>query len=224
MLENFYKTHDSTKAIKTSLGSLLNLTEKVVTGEIKNGFALIRPPGHHAHKTHGSGFCFLSNVALTALKYAEKGYRIAIYDFDVHFGDGTKDLVCGKKNIYYISTHRHEKDKSFYPSTGKSIVKDNVLQIGIPKSKFTNDYYKDLFYKQIAPNIKAYKPNIILVSAGYDACIDDPLGECGLAPWLYGEITKELSKICSKLVLALEGGYNIKALQHSIYETCKELL
>tara|TARA_B100001093_G_scaffold154957_1_gene147637 strand:+ start:809 stop:1735 length:927 start_codon:yes stop_codon:yes gene_type:complete len=185
-------------------------------------FCAIRPPGHHAETTRANGFCFINNIAVTA-KYLQKKYkinRIAIIDFDVHHGNGTQEIFYRDESIVYASSHEFP----LFPGTG------SVEEIGIgnifnaPIKSGTNGLeFINIFESKILKPVDKFKPEVILISAGFDAHIRDPLANINLESKDYFTITKkivELANIHSKgrLISFLEGGYDLQALSESIKE------
>ena len=197
-----------------SAGAWINGLKEVIYGN--PSFVLSRPPGHHAEKNKSMGFCLFSNAALTAIKALELNSinKVAIFDWDVHHGNGTEDIVKSNPNILYTSIHQYP----FYPGTGfanETGADNNVLNIPLPSG--TNwDIYKKEFYERIIPKITNFNPDLIIVSAGFDAHIDDPLASFQLSSENFGEMTTELLKLQPKILFGLEGGYNLNALADSV--------
>ena len=214
-----------------AVGGLLSLVDGVMNEKINNGFALIRPPGHHAEKDRASGFCLFNNVAIAA-RYVQKNYkikRVLIIDWDIHHGNGTQNVFYEDKSVVFFSTHQYP----YYPGTGglKEIGKGDGLgyTINVPLSSGCGDKsYKVIFERILYPVVKLFKPEIIFVSAGFDAHYADPLGGMELSEKGYEELTrivKNLSdEICNgRLIFVLEGGYNLKALSNSVLSVFKVL-
>lgn len=187
-------------------------------------FALVRPPGHHATKTTGMGFCLFSNLAIAAYYALEKPgiNRVAICDWDVHHGNGTESIVENNPHIAYCSLHQFP----FYPGTGRASDRghyDNVLNIPLPAG-CTIQEYQPVFEQKIIPFLTRFQPDILLVSAGYDANHDDPLAMMSLQPEDYGIFTHYLLEITPKILFALEGGYNLQVMSQSVVETIQACL
>lgn len=227
-----YTTEFSFDAAITAVGGLIDLTNKVCSGNLNNGFALVRPPGHHALTERGMGFCIFGNAAIAA-KAALKNInieKVAIVDFDVHHGNGTEAMVKDDPNILYISTHQFP----YYPGTGNKCEMGSGLAAGtvlnIPLEQGVGDKgFQRIYNEMIVPKLVEFKPNIILVSAGYDAHWNDPLANLSLSLTGYSWISKILvdlsKKLCSgKIVFTLEGGYNMEVLSIGVANSLRALL
>ncbi len=214
-----------------AVGSLLVLIDAVEAGEIQNGFGFVRPPGHHAEPDRSMGFCLFSNVAIGAA-YALEKYRLSrilVIDFDVHHGNGTQNAFYNRSDVLYVSTHQFP----FYPGTGNFPEigeKEGVgFTINFPlPAHSSDDTYNLVFDKIIAPIGKSYRPDLILVSAGYDAYVEDPLAGMEVTPAGFAGITQTIlslaQDVCDgKVVFLLEGGYHLKGLQTSVLKTLDEL-
>lgn len=205
-------------------GAGMTLADAVMAGQIDNGMAIARPPGHHAEADRALGFCIFNNVAILAehLKSAHGIGRIAIVDFDVHHGNGTQSAFEADPNVMYVSTHQFP----YYPGTGAA------EEIGAGRGAGTivncplragsgNREYEAVFMKRILPALDAFGPDFVLVSAGFDAHADDPLGDMRLTTDFYGRMTEWLLEIADRhaggrLISLLEGGYDIDALAASV--------
>jgi acetoin utilization deacetylase AcuC-like enzyme len=214
----------SWKAASCAAGGLLNLVDAVLDGTIRNGFALVRPPGHHAERRRAMGFCLFNNIAVAA-RYATniRGLeRVAIVDWDLHHGNGTQNTFYEDSTVMYVSTHQYPH----YPGTG------GTREVGHgPGTGFTVNFpmslgfgdaeYVTAFHMVIAPILTAFQPQMILVSAGFDAHHMDPLGGMSLTEDGFEQILQILmhlaAELCSdRVILALEGGYNLEALPDSV--------
>jgi acetoin utilization deacetylase AcuC-like enzyme len=227
-----YANKYSYKAAITAAGSLIDLVDTVLTGKLDNGFALLRPPGHHALSNRSMGFCVFGNVAIAA-KAALKNSKIkkvAIVDIDVHHGNGTQALVENDSNILYVSTHQYP----FYPGTGsiteigKGDSEGKLLNVPLPPSVGNNGFTR-IYNEIIVPKIEKFHPDLLLISAGYDAHWDDPLAEMGLSlsgyTWISKKLIETAKKVCdSKIIFALEGGYNLKVLSMGVANSLRALL
>src|SRR5262245_12974482 len=213
-------------------GSLLVLIDAVFAGEIGNGFALVRPPGHHAEPERAMGFCLFSNAAIGAA-YALQKYKLSkvmVVDFDVHHGNGTQKAFYHRSDVLYVSTHQFP----LYPGTGDfpeiGSGAGAGFTVNFPLPARTGDATYNLIFERIlAPIAASYRPELLLVSAGYDAHIDDPLAGMEVTPIGFGGIAKTLiglaEKLCSgKVVFLLEGGYHLKGLQESVLRSLDMLI
>ncbi len=213
-------------------GGLVEATRAVLEGEVDNAFALVRPPGHHALRERGMGFCLFNNVAVAA-RYAlsEKGLdRVLIVDFDVHHGNGTQDEFEADPAVMYISTHQYPH----YPGTGHwretGIGPGAGTVVNVPLGGGVGDEgFARIFAEVIGPAARRFQPDLILVSAGYDAHWDDPLAYMQLSVGGYAAIARALqdlaAELCGgRLVFTLEGGYHLTALAYSILSTFAVLL
>jgi acetoin utilization deacetylase AcuC-like enzyme len=222
----------SFQAALTAAGGTLEAALAVVDGRVQNAFALVRPPGHHATPEHGMGFCLFGNVALAArLACLERGLeRVAIVDFDVHHGNGTQAMTEDDPAICYISTHQHP----LYPGTGM------VREVGrgpaagtlvnIPLSPGAGDRsFRAVYEKVVFPIVRRFAPQLLLVSAGFDAHWSDPLANLALSLIGYGWLTRSLvalaGEVCDgRIVFVLEGGYQLDVLSYGVLNTFRALL
>ena len=209
----------SKKAAYDAVGAIINAIDAVMNQEFDNAFCVVRPPGHHAEKEHAMGFCIFNNVAVGATYLLEKYKldKVAIIDFDVHHGNGTQDIFYSEKKVLYISSHQFP----FYPGTGSKdeIGKfNNILNIPLKAGTVSEEFFNS--YKKVYDKLNEFRPQFILLSAGFDAHKNDPLANVDLESRDYYILTKEImkiaKKICSnKIVSILEGGYNLSAIQES---------
>jgi len=209
----------SKEATLDAVGSIISAIDGVQNNEFKNAFCAVRPPGHHAEKNKAMGFCIYNNVAVGA-NYLINEYKlnkVAIIDFDVHHGNGTQDIFYDNKKVLYISTHQFP----YYPGSGSEQEKgkyNNIFNIPLPAGTTSEEYLNA--YEFVLKKIQEFKPEFILLSAGFDAHKDDPLAQFQLESKDFYKITKrtlELSKLhCNgKVVSILEGGYDLSALKES---------
>ncbi|MEZ4869853.1 MAG: histone deacetylase [Caldilineaceae bacterium] len=226
-----YVNADSYQAALLAAGELLNLTDAILTGQADNGFALIRPPGHHALAQRGMGFCLLSNVAIAA-RWAQDHHgvdRVLIVDFDVHHGNGTQDIFYHDPSVLFASTHQYP----YYPGTGAADEVGSEIAYGatlnIPFPTLVGDEgYLAAFRRILAPLARDFRPQVIFLSAGYDAHWLDPLAGMNLSIEGYVHLVEEVmglaDELCAgKLVCVLEGGYHLDVLAHSVLSTLRTL-
>jgi acetoin utilization deacetylase AcuC-like enzyme len=209
----------SKDATLDAVGSIITAIDGVQNKEFKNAFCAVRPPGHHAEKNKAMGFCIYNNVAVGAHYLLEKYKlkKVAIIDFDVHHGNGTQDIFYNNEKVLYISTHQFP----YYPGTGTEKEKgkyNNIFNIPLPAGTNSEEYLNA--YEFVLKKIKEFKPEFILLSAGFDAHKDDPLAQFQLQSEDFYELTKRTLKLSKlychgKVVSILEGGYDLAALQES---------
>lgn len=213
-------------------GGLIALTEATLDGLVRNGMALVRPPGHHALGGRGMGFCIFNNIAVAAQAALARPDvdRVMIVDFDVHHGNGTQDSFEGSPDVLFVSTHQYP----FYPGTGwldeigKGEGKGTVVNIPLPAG-VGDAGFDTIFQQVIRPLADRYDPQLILVSAGFDAHWSDPLAMMALSlsgyAGLVGNLVTMAEELCDgRLVLTLEGGYDHSVLSNAILNTCHALL
>jgi acetoin utilization deacetylase AcuC-like enzyme len=209
---------DSWSAILRGAGAALAATDAVMAGELENAFCAVRPPGHHACRDKAMGFCFINNVAVAA-KYALERHglkRVAIVDFDVHHGNGTEDIVAGDDRILMVSFYQHP----FYPHGGSRSDADNLINVPVPAYTKGN-VVRELIESLWIPRLEAHQPEMIFISAGFDAHREDDLGQMGLVEADYAWITNRIMDVArthaqQRIVSCLEGGYNLSALSRSV--------
>ncbi|MGQ9638469.1 MAG: histone deacetylase family protein [Thermodesulfobacteriota bacterium] len=228
-------TSTCAKSYETALlavGGLLELIKAVMEGELNNGFALIRPPGHHAERDRAMGFCLFNNVAIGAY-YAIKHFsleRILIVDWDVHHGNGTQHSFYEDPRVLYFSTHRYG---FFYPGTGSATEvgkgKGTGFTVNVPLSTGTGDSdYGNIFEKILRPIALEFQPQLILISAGFDIHFHDPLGGMRVTETGFARLTQILMEIAEttsqgKIVITLEGGYDVNGQGRSVKGVLREL-
>jgi acetoin utilization deacetylase AcuC-like enzyme len=206
------------KAALRSAGAALEATDAVMAGEFENAFCATRPPGHHACHDKAMGFCFFNNVAIAA-KYALERHglsRVAIVDFDVHHGNGTEDIVAGDDRILMVSFYQHP----FYPEGGARRSDANLVNLPVPAYTKGMDI-RELIDMIWMPRLEEHKPELIFISAGFDAHREDDMGQLGLVEQDYVWITQRIKDVALKhangrIVSCLEGGYSLSALARSV--------
>ena len=199
-------------------GAAVAATDAVIAGELENAFCCVRPPGHHACRDEAMGFCFVNNVAVAARHALQRHglKRVAIVDFDVHHGNGTEDIVQGDQRILMVSFFQHP----FYPEGGSRSNASNLVNVPVP-AYTKGSAVRELITAQWLPRLEAYRPEMIFISAGFDAHRDDDLGQMGLVEADYAWITAQLKGVAQRhakgrIVSCLEGGYNLNALARSV--------
>ena len=210
----------SGEAALRAAGAVCAAVDAVIAGEAKNAFCAVRPPGHHAEPEVAMGFCVFNNVAVGA-EHARKDHglrRVAVIDFDVHHGNGTQAMFWSQPNLFFASTHQ----MPLYPGTGAAGergVKRNILNVPLAPMDGSEEFRQALG-EVVLPAIDKFEPELILISAGFDAHRDDPLA--GLQfytedyAWATEEIAKRAESLCGgRLVSTLEGGYDLEALAAS---------
>lgn len=204
-------------AILVAAGAAIDATDAVIAGELSNAFCAVRPPGHHATRDRAMGFCFVNNVAVAA-KYALERHglkRVAIVDFDVHHGNGTEHIVAGDERILMCSFYQHP----FYPAWDHSSA-PNLLNVPVPAYTRGMDI-RELVDSLWLPRLYAFRPEMLFISAGFDAHREDDMAQLGLVEQDYAWITGQLKAVAERhargrIVSCLEGGYALSALGRSV--------
>uniref|UniRef100_I3JQB5 Histone deacetylase 10 n=1 Tax=Oreochromis niloticus TaxID=8128 RepID=I3JQB5_ORENI len=219
---------------KLAAGAALQLVDSVMTGKVRNGMALVRPPGHHSMRSAANGFCVFNNVAIAA-RYAKQKYgvrRVLIVDWDIHHGQGVQYCFEDDPSVLYFSWHRYEHQKfwphlrnSDYDIVGKE--KGAGFNINVPWNKvgMENGDYLSVFCHVLLPVAYEFCPDLVLVCAGFDSAIGDPEGEMCATPDVFAHLTHLLMNLAGgKLCAVLEGGYNLTSLAQSVCQTVQTLL
>lgn len=201
-----------------SAGAAIEATDAVIAGEFENAFCAIRPPGHHACRDKAMGFCFFNNVAIAAKHAVERHglQRVAIVDFDVHHGNGTEDIVAGDERILMVSFFQHP----FYPEGGSQSNAGNLVNVPVPAYTRGMDI-REMIETMWIPRLEAFRPELVFISAGFDAHREDDMGQLGLVEQDYAWITLRMKDVAKRhaggrIVSCLEGGYNLSALSRSV--------
>lgn len=218
-------------AALAAVGAVVDLTKAVISGEFRCGMAFVRPPGHHAEAERAMGFCLLNNVAAGAAAARALGVgKVAIVDWDVHHGNGTQNIFYEDPTVLYLSCHQHP----YYPGTGaptevgKGRGLGATVNVGLPAGCGDREYAM-LFDRLFVPALHQFKPDLIMVSAGFDAHVDDKLAGMRLTQRAYAVMAQRIRKAADELcrgrvVIALEGGYHLKGMAKSVVAMFEEFV
>ena len=218
-----YTSPETCEIARLAAGACVDAVERVMSGNNTRALALVRPPGHHAERNRAMGFCFYNNVAVAAAHARTLGAaKVAIVDYDVHHGNGTQHIFERDPNVLYCSIHQYP----YYPGTGSAREvgegEGAGLTVNLPlEAGATDDDYHQVFDEVVIPVVRAFAPDLILVSAGVDAHEHDPLGGMRLTTPAFGAMTMALRLVAdeccqSRIVAAIEGGYDLRALRDSL--------
>ena len=199
-------------------GAVVQGVDLVMAGTVKQAFCGVRPPGHHAERAVSMGFCIFNNIAIGA-KHALHGHgleRVAIVDFDVHHGNGTEDIVAGETGVLFCSTFQHP----FYPHSGYDSKAPNVLNMPLPSGTRGSEF-REAVHANWLPRLREFAPQLLLISAGFDAHQADDMAGLNLIDDDYFWVTRQLCRVADecaegRIVSALEGGYDLHALARSV--------
>ena len=219
----------SLEAALRAVGAACSAVDAVVLGESKNAFCAVRPPGHHAETNQAMGFCIFNTVAIAAA-YARQRHgveRVAVIDFDVHHGNGTQEMFWSDQNLFFASTHQ----MPLYPGTGSKSERgefDNIVNCPLIAGDGSSEF-RTAISDVILPALETFQPDLLLVSAGFDAHMNDPLAGLNLQDSDYAWVTKQLLEVADKftngrLISTLEGGYDLLALTSSVASHVEELV
>ena len=210
----------SGEAALRAVGGICAAVDAVANGQARNAFCAVRPPGHHAESSAAMGFCFFNNAAIAAehARAAHGMERVAIVDFDVHHGNGSQNHVYRYRDLFYASSHQWP----CYPGTGmehESGVFNNIVNVPL-KPGTGSEEFRRAYAERILPNLRNFHPDILLISAGFDAHVRDPLAQIRLQTADFAWVTRELLEVAEKccrgrVVSTLEGGYDLQALAES---------
>jgi acetoin utilization deacetylase AcuC-like enzyme len=205
-------------AVLRASGAVIAATDAVLAGELANAFCAVRPPGHHACHDRAMGFCIFNHIAVGARYALERRglQRVAIVDFDVHHGNGTEDIFTGDERVLMVGLFQHP----FYPYSGAETHAPNMVNLPVP-AYTRGPVIREMIEQSWLPRLEAFKPELIFISAGFDAHREDDLGQLGLVEADYAWITSRVKEIAAKyaqgrIVSSLEGGYNLSALGRSV--------
>jgi acetoin utilization deacetylase AcuC-like enzyme len=206
------------RAVQRAAGAAVAATDAVIQGNARNAFCAVRPPGHHAMRDQAMGFCFFNNVTIAARHALDVHglQRVAIVDFDVHHGNGTEDIVAGDERVLMVSIFQHP----LYPYSGTEPKGDNIVSVPV-RPYARGPEVRALIEAQWLTRLEAFKPQMIFISAGFDAHREDELGQLGLVEADYAWITQRLCEVADRhahgrIVSCLEGGYALSALARSV--------
>ncbi len=216
----------SLEAARRAAGAVVYGVDLVMARKAQNAFCAVRPPGHHALSNRSMGFCIFNNVAVAAAhaRAAHGIKRVAILDFDVHHGNGTEEIFADQPNVMFCSTFQHP----FYPYQGADTVSDHIINTPLPAMSGGKEF-RAAISEDWLPNVRRFQPELILISAGFDAHREDPLAYLRLIEDDYRWVTAEIVKLADesakgRIVSTLEGGYNLDALGRSVTEHIRVLL
>lgn len=206
-------------------GAAIKAVDEVMTGRVQNAFCAVRPPGHHAGVASSGGFCIFNNVACAAAHALEAHglARLAIVDFDVHHGNGTEEIFRDDTRVLFVSTFQHP----FYPYCGADTTSDHIVNVPLPAGT-TGRAYREAFETRVIPALDRFRPEMILLSAGFDGHREDDMAHFNLVEADYAWITERVMAVAhahaaDRIVSVLEGGYNLSALGRSVAAHIKAL-
>ena len=213
-------SHDTYDVALRAVGTVLHAVDLVFTGQAANAFCVVRPPGHHACANRGMGFCMFNNIALGA-RYAQRRHgaeRVMIVDWDVHHGNGTQDIFYHDGSVLFFSTHQYP----WYPGTGAADETGEgkgaglILNCPLPSGSGRTEIWH-AFQEKLKPAADNFRPDLVMVSAGFDSRLGDPLGQFTLGDRDFADLTRMVRDVaakysCGRLVSVLEGGYNLYGL------------
>jgi acetoin utilization deacetylase AcuC-like enzyme len=221
-----YTSPDSYDIALLAAGAAIDAVERVLGGSHRAAVALVRPPGHHAERDRAMGFCLFNNVAIAAAHARALGVaKVAIVDYDVHHGNGTQHIFEADRHVLYVSTHQYP----YYPGTGaadeigRDLGRGFTVNVPMEAGSVDEDYHT-VFTRVVVPVLREFEPDLVLVSAGFDAHADDPLGEMRLSAAAFAAMTADLRTVAEeccrgRIVAVTEGGYDLEGLGTSLDRT-----
>uniref|UniRef100_A0AAG5DL14 Protein deacetylase HDAC6 n=1 Tax=Anopheles atroparvus TaxID=41427 RepID=A0AAG5DL14_ANOAO len=227
--------HERTEtSARMAAGSVLQVVDEVLNGRARSGLCIVRPPGHHAEADAPHGFCIFNNIAVAARAAIEHHglKRVLIVDWDVHHGNGTQHIFENDPRVLYLSVHRYDNG-SFFPKSSDANFdavgsgQGEGFNVNIPWNRkgMGDPEYVAAFHSVILPIAYEFDPELVLVSAGFDAAVGDPLGGCRVTPEAYGHFTHWLTALANgRVIVCLEGGYNVNSISHAMAMCAKALL
>lgn len=214
------------RAALRAAGAAVQATDLVLSGQVPTAFCSVRPPGHHAERSAAMGFCFFNNVAV-GIRHALDVHgleRVALIDFDVHHGNGSEDIFRGDDRVLMCSIF----EQGLYPYNGEKAVGPNMMNVGLP-ARSGSDKFREAVATQWVPALDAFAPQLIYISAGFDAHREDDMGNLGLVDADYAWVTRQLMGVAQRhcqgrIISCLEGGYVLNPLARSVAEHVKVLI
>jgi len=218
-----YTSTDTYDVARLAAGAGVDAVERVMSGSHRTALAMVRPPGHHAERSRAMGFCFYNNVAVAAAHARTLGaQRVAIVDYDVHHGNGTQHMFESNRDVLYLSTHQYP----FYPGSGAAdevgVGAGGGFTVNLPmEAGATDEDYRVVFSEVLLPVMRQFKPDLVIVSAGFDAHERDPLANMRVTTEAFAAMTMELRAVAAeccdeRMMLLTEGGYDLRALTASL--------
>lgn len=229
-----YATAESFELARKAAGGCCGAVDEIMGGDARNGLALVRPPGHHAERERVSGFCLFNNVAAAArqAQVVHNAKRVLVLDFDVHHGNGTQDIFYDDDSVLFVSMHLYTP--YFYPGIGSldetGVGGGDGFTLNVPFPVYVGDVgYKRIFDEVVRPRAESFAPELILVSAGFDAHWQDPLAAAGLSLTGYAQLSRALKELAESLcegriLFVLEGGYQLEVLSYGVLNLVNALI